>query len=93
MRSLRIFRKLLLDYGNATFDCGECDGLDIDHYSGLYEKSTMARRSCIRWAKKSKEQNKELKKQLAEREAQVAELTARVKSLVYDSKPVSGQGG
>jgi len=69
MRSLTTFKKLLLDYGNAAFDCGECDGLDVDPYLELYEKLIMARRACIQWAKKSKKQNTELKKQLAESEA------------------------
>jgi len=88
MRSLTTFKKLLLDYGNAAFDCGECDGLDVDPYLELYEKLIMARRACIQWAKKSKKQNTELKKQLAESEAQVAELAARVKELCFSNKPV-----
>jgi len=45
------FRTLLVEYGNATFDCGEHEG-PHEEYRALREKADAAKLACIEWVKR-----------------------------------------
>ena len=42
------FKVLLVEYGNATFDCGEHEGT-LEDYRAVREKADAAKLACIEW--------------------------------------------